>query len=357
MLGNAWALGYLLALLPPLVLVGSSAVDWPWATFLIFIAASPLTRFVFGVHKGAAPHLSEGLVRLLFLLPAIYLAVLIFCLPAAAHAFLVIDDQPFSAKVGWGVSLWTTLVFGTFPAHEMLHRRQKGWIRAGAFLSGLCGYPIQGLEHSAHHARGGRASLAEGAHREESVWAFVARRTPIAVTNAWQRNMTMMASGGWRAPSPLLSGMLGTLVGIVAMAATGAQGAVLVYLCAMAGVVVSMQIMTFVQHWGLSDVIRLGQASEELAWEDDCLMQAWLTMNNSLHASHHRTETVPYFYLTPLPLAPRQPGCYVVMLSACVVPGIWRRLMYPVLDEFVQNPLVVCQPGRRAICIRPTPRS
>src|SRR2546430_624027 len=125
MLGNAWALGYFLALLPPLVLVGSSALKWPWATFLIFIAASPLTRLVFGVHKGAAQHLSEGLVRLLFLLPAIYLAVLISCLPSAAHTFFVNDDQSLAAKVGWGVSLWTTLVFGTFPAHEMLHRRDR----------------------------------------------------------------------------------------------------------------------------------------------------------------------------------------------------------------------------------------
>lgn len=163
----------------------------------------------------------------------------------------------------------------------------------------------------------------------------------------------MRATGEWGAFTPMACGIAGGIFAAATAFLLAGLAGLLTYLCAVIGVALAMQIMTFVQHWGLGST---GKA-DDLAWEDDCSMQAWLTLNNSFHAAHHRQQNVPFFYLRLAEGAPRQPGCYVVMLSASIVPPVWRRLMLPVLEAYSQDKTVVCRPGRRAICIRPSPNS
>lgn len=357
MFANLVLAGYFVVLLPPVVLVESMQAGYPWATFSLFIVASPITRFIFGTYGSRALRVSERATSILFALPSLYLCVLALCLPIAAV-------QLGNAKVaggfgiaGFALSLWTVMMFGTFPAHEMLHRRSKAAALAGSVVAGICGYPILGLEHTGHHARPGDSHHPEWARVSESVWHFAGRRMIASVIGAVNGDHAMRASGVWPAfARPLPVGVLAT--GITAsmfFIASGFQG-LIVYTCAAVSVFFSMQVMTYVQHWGLGEDSMHDASTRELAWEDDCLMQAWITMNNSFHMAHHRAAEVPYFFVQPSPNAPRQPGCYVVMLHACLVPAVWRRLMLPVLDAFANGRSSVCDPGRRVLCITPSRR-
>lgn len=349
--------GFFVVLIPPLALVLGSQLGAPWLAFVLFVAASPITRAVFGTHPVERLELSERTAATLHALPGLYLAVLFGSILFAASQVSSLPILGGGALTGFGLSLWTVLVFGAFPAHEMLHRRNRAWIRAGSFTAGLCGYPVLGLEDAVHHDRPGSVSSAEWPGRTESVWAFTARRIVSAVRNGMQRNASLKATQEWGQATPLCCGVAGLLCASGAFWALGGWAALLVYVSAAVGVCFSMQVMTYVQHWGLGDDSIDDATGRELAWEDDCQMQAWLTLGNSFHQAHHRARDNAYFFLCPAPDSPRQPGCYVMMLGACLVPGVWRALMLPVLKQWKDDGNLVCQPGRWALCINPSRRT
>lgn len=352
---NSILLGYFAILLPPAVLVGSIQYGHPWATFACFVLASPITRLVFGVYRPRPLETSERASSILFGLPALHLVVLATCLPIAAFQLGAEKVTGSPGLTGFTFSLWTTMIFGTFPAHEMLHRRSRTSAIAGSTAAGMCGYPILGLEHAAHHARPGDSHHPEWPRADESVWSFAWRRLPDAIASAVHGDSGMRISGAWPPlVRPLTAGVFGTLLSAAAFfALSGTRGLVL-YCCAALSVFLSMQIMTYVQHWGLGEDSVADAAGRELAWEDDCLMQAWITLNSSFHMAHHREAEAPYYFIQPSSDAPRQPGCYVVMLVACLCPAVWRRFMVPVLDAFANSRSLVCEPGRRVLCFKPS---
>ena len=356
MRANFIGLGYCSILLPPLALFFGVHFEVPWLAFVLFVAASPITRAVFGTHPAEPLLLSERTASLLHALPAFYFCVLLACLVASAAGVFVHPIVEGISLTAFGLSLWTVMVFGTFPAHEMVHRRSKVWIRIGSFAGGLCGYPILGLEDAVHHARPGNVSAAEWPSETESVWNFVARRSIVCIRNSLHQNASLKATGEWAFGAPLIYGFLGLLFGLSLFAALVGFIGLVVYLCSVAGVMFSMQVMKYVQHWGLGDDGIADAGARELAWEDDCQMQSWLTLSNSFHLSHHRSRDAAYCFLSPAPDSPRQPGCYVMMLGACLIPQVWRSLMLPVLWQWKEDGNLVCQPGRWALCISPSRR-
>ena len=349
-------LGYLLVLLPPLLVTAGALWGLPWLTLATFIAASPITRAIFGSYPRRGLDISERTASILNALPVVYGIVLLASLVAAALVIPsgLLRDMP--DLIWFGASLWTALTFGTFPAHELIHQPGKGPARAGSFVAGLCGYPILGIEHVLHHRSPGSTETAEWPARHETMWAFVARRSKRVIIKAFRSDASLRATGEWGMVSPLVAGMTGFAVALLIFGLLGGSRGVAVYLCAAFGVAFSMQVMTYVQHWGLGTDSFPDGGTRELAWEDDCMMQAWLTMNNSFHHAHHLSRDTVYFFIEPSGQAPRQPGCYVVALCATMVPAVWKWLMEPVLESWKLDPNNVCQPGRRVICIIPSRR-
>lgn len=351
-----WRLaGYGLVLAPPALLAWSVPAGHPWTAFVAFVLASPVTRALLGVHPPGERVVGERLAAALQWLPAAYAVALLASLSLVAQGMA---DGPHLGGLdllGLGLSLWTVLVFGLFPSHELLHRNGRAWIRLGSAVAGVCGYPAWGLEHATHHARPGACAQAEWARPDESVWRFTIRRLPVALRNAIDKDRSLRQTGHWpRGTTPLAVGTLALTAAAGGFWLLAGWTGAVVYLASALTVAVSAQIMTFVQHWGLGEDSIPDARRQELAWEDDCLMQACLTLNNSFHLAHHRAPQAPFFYLTPSPDSPRQPGCYVAMLVICVFPRLWRRLMLPVLDSYKREEKFVCAPGRRAMCMTPS---
>ncbi len=284
-------------------------------------------------------------------MPLVYAALL----PPAVLGALAWAAQPLESDLnrfsGIGLSLWMTLLFGTCVAHELIHRRERKHALLGHVLAGFCGYPALGAEHLAHHARPGDTRRAEYPRIAESVWWFASRRTlrvgrevfgPGA--SVWRRTASSPTAGGIRVA------LLATSLAWASFAVVGGVAGAILYALMVFGVTFGVQLITYIQHWGLGDDSIADRVSYGRGWEDDCRFQAWVTLNISLHDQHHRNSRRPYYRIDLSPDSPRLPAGYVLLMLASLVPWVWRRVMAPAFQHWLSAPASPLSAGRRLTC-------
>ena len=244
-----------------------------------------------------------------------------------------------------------TLLFGTCVAHELIHRRNARQALLGYMLAGFCGYPALGMEHLAHHARPGDTRLAEYPLKDESVWQFAGRRM-------WRIGSELFGPSApiW-SPSAQMPNLVRTRMAVLVTALTwacfaaigGWPGACL-YLAMTIGVAFGVQLITYIQHWGLGDDSIPDRIAHGRGWEEDCRFQAWVTLSISLHDEHHRDSRRPYYRLDLALDSPRLPAGYVLLMFASLVPWVWRRVMTPAHQHWLARPGSPLSAGRRLTC-------
>lgn len=346
------AAGYLMIfVMPALFLLGALAQE-PWLAFGVAMLGFPLARVVFGaVPATGAPEWGERIATLLHGLPLAFACVLPACVLAGLAVAAQSRTDVVSAAIGLGLSLWMTLLFGTCAAHELIHRRDPRHALVGNVLAGFCGYPVLGSEHLAHHARPGATHLAECALKAESVWAFAGRRVKRIATE-----LLGPGAATWRPGAKSLTAqrtryaLLATALSWIGFTAVAGPLGMALYPAAMLGVVFGVQLITYVQHWGLGDDSVPGRIAYGRGWEDDCRFQVWVTMGLSLHDQHHLDSRRPFYRLGPAPDSPRLPAGYVLLMFASMVPAVWRRVMTPSLEYWLSSPTSPISAGHRLTC-------
>jgi fatty acid desaturase len=353
MLGQlGMATGYLSIFLMPLLLLVGVRLDQPYLAFGVALLVFPLARGIFGAYRHQTAILwHEGVATFLDRLPVVYGIVLATCVLLVIGLIDAGAASTPTAAVGIGLSLWMTMLFATCPAHELIHRRDAGDALVGRFIAGIAGYPLLGYEHLMHHARFGDTERAEWPRLDESLWQFAGRRIRRIATD-------VVSEGGvlWRR-GPRLPGntrvrdaVVVSLMTWAAFSWAGGFTGFLIYAGVIAGVTLGIQIITYLQHWGLGDDSVADAASRQLAWEDDCLFQAWVTLHISFHQSHHLSARLPYYRLGMTAGSPRQPAGYVLLMLMSLFPRLWRSAMLPALDHWRRQPSKPPSQGRRLTC-------
>ncbi|MEO8922990.1 MAG: fatty acid desaturase, partial [Caldimonas sp.] len=296
------------------------------------------------------PEWTEGFATVLEGLPVACAAA---CLGATVYVVWALRRRSLGAgDLAWlGGSLWAVWMFASCVGHELLHRRSELSRTMGRVLSGVIGYPLLEHEHRAHHVKGGNVEAAECPRLDESVWAFTARRSVRVFGTAWEGDVVAASRRGNRLAGGLPVSIAATLVTAAAFGmAAGVKGLVLYALVALA-VAWTMQVMAYVQHWGLGADSLSNAAVADLGWEDLCQLQGWLTLNLSYHQAHHHASAVPYYRRQPMQGSPRAPAGYGVLLFVSFVPPLWHALMRPALERWKRAPDAQRTAGRRLICI------
>lgn|SRR5574337_291354 len=346
------ASGYCSIFLMPVLLVASVATGHSYLAIGVAFLVLPLTRIVFGtfrpVHRFAW---RESVANFLHALPAVYAIAAVGSLIYVASGARSSATLPMASLAGMGLSLWITLLLGLCPAHELVHRRSRAERLLGTILAGAIGYPALALEHALHHAREGETELAEWPLLDESVWRFAMRRlrqVGAEFADALRPNRVGSAPGTLQAHARVAAASTG-LVATCFLVLGGGRG-LLLYVCAAAGCAMGMQIMTYVQHWGLAEPSSTLDRPQPLAWESDCRFQAWLTLHLSFHQEHHRVGSTHFYRLGMSDASPRLPAGYIIMMLLCLVPRLWRHAMWPALAAWQANPLDHMSAGRRLTC-------
>jgi fatty acid desaturase len=280
-------LGYLSILVPPLLLAIGLWSGKPNLAFMVLVLLLPLLRPLFGEAR-EPPEWSEGLALALDRLPLVYAAVLLL---AVAHVLTWLNENEsltFGAGFSLGLSLWMVLLFSTCVAHELGHRHAHADTWVGHLLAGIAGYPVLVHEHLRHHATAGDTATAAWPRLDESAWRFACRRISVIAHEAFGADASTWDLRSRRRSEQLLrfATAVSVLTATAFFVASGWRGLVL-YLVAAAGVWFSVQLITYIQHWGLGDDRQGQSARNAFAWEDDCRLQAWITLNISLHQGHH----------------------------------------------------------------------
>lgn len=346
------ATGYLSILLMPMLLALGVATGMPYLAIAVAVLVFPMMRVVFGAYRWRSPLLwRESVATFLDRLPIGYGAVLLMSIGyLVARVSEGAANSPADA-VWTGLSLWMTLLFATCPAHELIHRRKLLDVGVGWLIAGLAGYPLLAYEHLRHHARHGDTAKAEWPRFDESAWSFASRRIRRLFVDVGSQGIGFWLPAAQHRDQALRSGALVvTFVTWAAFTWAGGWAGWLIYASVIVGVTFGFQLINYLQHWGLGDDHLEGAGDRPYAWEDDCLFQAWLTLNISFHQTHHLSPRLPYYRIGLQADSPRPPAGYLILLPICMLPGLWRRLMAPVLAHWQRTPQSPQSPGHRLSC-------
>ena len=120
----------------------------------------------------------------------------------------------------------------------------------------------------------------------------------------------------------------------------GGAWAVAVYVVLCLGVVFSMKISNYLQHYGLRR-IRLPSGKFERvqpwhAWSADRRLDNWLFFNMQRHADHHAAagRRYPLMQHHGADMSPQLPGGYGKMFALVLFPRRWFATMDPLVDEW-----------------------
>jgi len=328
------AAGHLLALSPMILLIAGVACGAPWFVFAFFFAVLPVVR-MFMPDDLAEPEDVEQISRVQFIvlksIPLVYVLLWAGVLPWAM--FVVGQLQP-GQLACFALSFWVVTSLNLTIAHELLHR-PVWWQRIAArLLAGSIGYFQMLEEHRFHHVHAG--DLGDSPVVGESVFAYAMKRyiRSFQVAQEWERLDQLR-----RRRAPWINRIFWTA--LMTMAVLGCFGLVagwrgiVFHGVVIAGTAFTMQAITYIQHWGLTDRLSDGLGAVGYSWEDRCVMQAWVTLNHAYHGHHHVRPTLPYFRLGGLADSPRLPASYPVMLLMAIIPPVFERTMRRRLDAWI----------------------
>lgn len=346
------ASGYFLMLVPAVLLPFSLALRMPLFGFLIVFLLGTVTRSVFGDVVGSAPEWTESAATVLEWLPTVTSVTYFF---STALTIAMLRTAPgrrgLPFYVEFGASMWAVYLLVSCLAHELLHRKDKTSRNLGRVLSGIIGYPVLEIEHQWHHHHIGDARSRECARVDETVWEFSfsrIRRILMTMSNhdfLWVNTRSRHMGAGL------------VLASTVAVCTAGAFGwalgfaGVVLFVCVSMTVWWSLQVINYIQHWGLGSATRRESNAVAIAWEDRCRLQYWLTLGISFHQAHHEEGDAPYYRMGFRHKSPKAPASYFFLFFASLVPPLWRYLMLPALERWKASPESQPSAGRKLVCI------
>jgi alkane 1-monooxygenase len=232
---------------------------------------------------------------------------------------------------------------GIVVAHELMHRAGRFPKALAEILMTETTYAHFCVEHvHGHHRHVATPRDPASSRRGESVFAFVPRSILGGAISAWRIESERTARQGtsWtlrdrRLRMPLVTGLV--YAGVAA--AFGRLG-VLVFLAQGAFAVVLLEVINYLEHYGLArretapgQYERVGP---EHSWNSSHRVSNWYLFNLARHSDHHYLASRPYESLRHWDEreAPQLPTGYAAMLLVALAPPLWFRIMNPRVDAW-----------------------
>jgi len=330
--------GYLLVLLPQILYVIGILAGFPWLAVLFFFGVVPFLRKYVG-NDTSLPNLKASPLLCLYLrsIPRLYFVTWAIVLPwtiwvLATQEFALVD------YLGIGLSLWIIGSLNTAIAHEMIHSNSRIDRFLGSILDASVGYCHFPEEHLSHHERTGHHHGGDAAKPGTSIYRYAFSRYIASFSAAWEFEASRLKRLGlsWWFSRPVRRAALPISIAGAFLFYVGWTG-LLFYILQILGAAFSVQAITYLQHWGLSQRETPDLADFGFAWEDGCWMQACVTLNHAYHGQHHLNLRLPYYRLSMAKDALTLPASYPVMFVVALVPPLFTRIMAKRLQRWLND--------------------
>ena len=228
--------------------------------------------------------------------------------------------------------------------HEMIHRLSVWERRFGEFLLSSVSYPHYATEHIyIHHALVGTPWDAGSAPKGQSFWNYFPREVASNLTESWRvqrRRLARRHLPVWHYSNPFWRYFFECALWYGLIWWMGGAWAVAVYVVLCLGVVFSMKISNYLQHYGLRRIHLPSGKFERVqpwhAWSVDRKLDNWLFFNMQRHADHHAAagRRYPLMQHHGADMSPQLPGGYGKMFALVLFPRRWFATMDPLVDEW-----------------------
>lgn len=335
------------ALMPCAALAGAhfgNANGWAWLPIIALFVALPGLDYLIGktTDNPSTEQTTALETQIVFralnlaCLP-VYLGLLVYSGWVFAHA-----DLNWFGKLGWLVSQGVVGgVMAINAAHELIHKSSRLESTAGGILLSSVCYGGFKVEHvRGHHVHVSTPLDASSARYGQNVYAFVMQSVPRNVRAAFALEAARLRKLGlsplhwrnevlgWYALSLLMMagfyGWLGTL-------------GVLFFIGQSIGAFVSLEIINYVEHYGLERAMRADGRYERTthlhSWNSSYLLTNLMLFQLQRHSDHHENPRRRYQALRHYDASPQLPGGYPAMFVLALIPPLWFRVINPIADR------------------------
>ena len=273
---------------------------------------------------------------LLYLGAAAHFAVLLFGAWAVTHVAF-----SWYAELGFILSIGTvTGSLGIVIAHELGHHlKTSDRVLSRGILASVC-YMHFYVEHNrGHHSHVATPEDPASARYGESLYAFLPRTLVGSFVHAWQLEKTRLAKSGirvWDARNPMLWCVAIPVLIAVSFGLLLGAAAVWYFLAQSLVAVVLLEMVNYVEHYGLERRELPGGGREKMdashSWNANHRLSSYFLFNLTRHSHHHIQVQRHYQSLAHEDDSPQLPAGYAGMLMLSLVPPLWRRVMHPRLE-------------------------
>ena len=226
--------------------------------------------------------------------------------------------------------------------HELVHRRVRWERRLGEFLLASASYPHYATEHPYIHHPHVCTPLDHGsAPKGMSFWAYILPELKHNLLGAWRfelRGLERRQQPLWHYTNAFWRYAAGIAFWYGLIFWMGGLLAVLIYVAVCGGVVFSMKVSNYVQHYGLRRVRtpsgRFEPVKPRHAWSAAYKFTDWMYYNMQRHADHHtQSGRYPLLQHHDESASPQLPGSYTQMDGLALFPKRWFETIDPLLDR------------------------
>ncbi len=252
------------------------------------------------------------------------------------------------------LALWESLLLAVLLAlvgqavfiagHELIHQRALWERRLGELLLASVSYPIYATEHIyVHHALVCTPADHGTAIKGQSFWQYLPKDLAASMRESWRFECARLSRRHlpvWHYSNPFWR--YGLMMGgwYLLVYWMGGAWAVLVFALFCSGIILSMKIINYVQHYGLQRIRlpngRFERVAPRHSWSAASKFTNWIYYNMQRHADHHieATRYYPLLQHHGEEESPQMPRNYSEMAGLAVSPKRWFEVMDPMVDAW-----------------------
>ncbi|MDJ0365122.1 alkane 1-monooxygenase [Hymenobacter sp. H14-R3] len=311
---------------------------WAWAAPACTFGLMPLLEWLVrpAPPRAHAPADPKGR-RSLFFDGLLYLNVPLL-LALLGYFLLRVHSGSFgpAATAGAIVTMGICLAaLGINVAHELGHRSRPAEQRLALVLLLSCLYLHFFIAHNRGHHRHVATPLDPATSRlHEPFWAFLPRVLAGEYRSAGQLEATRLRRAGrrvWSGRNQLLGFLLAQAVAMGLVLSLFGLAALLAWLGAAVVGVVILQLVNYVEHYGLQRRRTAEGLYERVqphhSWNSEHLLGRIVLYELTRHSDHHYQAARPYQTLRFHPTSPQMPTGYPGMMLLATIPPLWFRVM------------------------------